>query len=272
MSPASDKRDELRLLINSRHPIIAVETSEESRIEGLLAEAAAELDVPFFVWTVTSGLVRRGTNQPMYETDDPSKALASINLMRGDAIFLLKDFARYLEDLKILRRMRELAASFREVRRSIILSAPVLKLPRELDDEAVPFHLALPDAALLLSVVRQTIVEVSARQTLKMELDPEGVRQVAQNLVGLTMDEARRTAGGRPFRIPTSPCDKFHTGGWPILRGLCEGWDDVQSGWVKLGPIPAILAARSDSNCSNAELRFPPRGIELITRSRATLN
>lgn len=193
MNATPDKRDELRLLINSRHPILVVETSEEARVEELVASVAAELDVPFFVWSVTTGLLRRGTDQPIYETDDPAKALATIGSIRGDGIFLLKDFVGYLDDPKILRRIRELAASFREMRRSIVLSAPVVKLPRELDDDVVPFHLKLPDATLLLQVVQRTIAEVGARQKLKSELDQAGLRQIAQNLVGLTLDEARRT-------------------------------------------------------------------------------
>jgi len=193
MTPAADKRDELRLLINSHHPIITFECSEESRIENLAADVAAELDVPFFGWSVTSGLVRRGTAQPIYETEDPEKALGNIAAMRGDAIFLLKDFARYLEQDRILRRTRELAASFREVRRSLLISAPVLKMPPELEDEAVPFRLELPDALLLLKVVQATIAELGAQATLKVELNQDGLQQLARNLAGLTMDEARRT-------------------------------------------------------------------------------
>jgi SpoVK/Ycf46/Vps4 family AAA+-type ATPase len=188
-----DKRDALRLLVNSRNPIIAVETSEEARIEELLAEVAAELDVPFFTWSVTQGLMRKGTEQAMYETEDPDKMLGNIANMRGDGIYLLKDFARYFENDRILRRTRELAASFRQVRRSIILSAPVLKLPPELDDDAVPFRLELPDSALLFQVVQSAIAEFAPQVRAKVELDQNGLRQLAANLSGITMDEARRT-------------------------------------------------------------------------------
>jgi SpoVK/Ycf46/Vps4 family AAA+-type ATPase len=192
--PTPDKRDELRLLINSRHPIIGIETSEEARVEELAAQVAAELDIPFFTWSVTAGMVRRGTDQAMYDTEDPDKALHNISLMRGDGIFLLRDFVRYLEQDKILRRMREMASRFREMRRSILLSAPVLKLPAELDDDAVEFHLELPDATQLLKVTQEMLGAAQASSSkFRMELDRDGVRQVAQNLAGLTMDEARRT-------------------------------------------------------------------------------
>lgn len=193
MPTAPDKRDELRLLVNSRHPIIAVETSEEARIEDLLSDVAAELDVPYFTWSITRGLQRKGTDQAMYETEDPDKMLGNIANMRGDGIFLLKDFARYLDQDRVLRRLRELAASFREVKRSIVLSAPVLKLPAELDDDAVPFRIELPDDVLLLKVVQATIAEFGMQARIKVELDQAGLKLVAQNLAGLTMEEARRT-------------------------------------------------------------------------------
>ncbi len=66
MPAQPDKKDELRLLVNSRHPIITVETSEEARVEELLAEVAAELGIPLFVWSVTTGLTRRGAPGPIY--------------------------------------------------------------------------------------------------------------------------------------------------------------------------------------------------------------
>jgi hypothetical protein len=81
--PASDKHDELRLLINSRHPLIAVETSEEGRVEELLVLVAAELDIPLFTWSVTTGLVRRGAQAPIYATEDPEQCLANIAQIRG---------------------------------------------------------------------------------------------------------------------------------------------------------------------------------------------
>jgi SpoVK/Ycf46/Vps4 family AAA+-type ATPase len=189
----ADKKDELRLLVNSRHPIIAVETSEEARVEALAAEVAAELDIPFYTWTITLGLVRKGTQQAMYETEQIDKLLGNLAAMRGDAIYLLKDFVRYLEDPKTLRWLRDLAASFRDVRRSIILSAPVMKLPQELEDETVEFRIELPDAALLLRAAQMALNELRAHSEIKSELDYAALHQLAQNLSGLTLDEARRT-------------------------------------------------------------------------------
>src|SRR5437660_12697606 len=105
---ARDKKDELRLLVNSRHPIIAIETAEEGRVEELLAEVAAELGVPLFVWSVTTGLARKGADAPIYHTDNPVQALASVALISCDDMFLHKVFVWYLEQVCILRRNGEL--------------------------------------------------------------------------------------------------------------------------------------------------------------------
>src|SRR5215470_16161480 len=116
------KRDDLRLLINSRHPILTIETSEEDRVERLLLEVATDLGVPLFTWSVTQGLARfRGA--PIYNSEPPEAALSNLAQVQGDGIFLLKDFARYCENDKVCRRLRELAEQFRAARRSIIITA-----------------------------------------------------------------------------------------------------------------------------------------------------
>ena len=98
------KEDQLRLLVNSRHPIIAIETPEEERAEQLLVQVATELAVPLYTWSVTAGLAK-ANGAPIYNTDSPEQALANIALIHGDAIFLLKDFARYCENDRVCRRV-----------------------------------------------------------------------------------------------------------------------------------------------------------------------
>ena len=69
---ANQKRDlknELKLLVQSRYPIIYIETWEEDRAAALVEAVAAELKVPFYVWTVTTGLIRGGTKNPLYQSD-----------------------------------------------------------------------------------------------------------------------------------------------------------------------------------------------------------
>jgi len=95
----ANKVDELRLLVNSRHPIISVETPEEQRIDALLAQVALELDVPLYTWSVTTGLARM-KGAPLYNTDTPESALTNIDVIHGDGVFILKDFHDHLAGLR----------------------------------------------------------------------------------------------------------------------------------------------------------------------------
>jgi ATP-dependent 26S proteasome regulatory subunit len=186
-----NKHDELRLLINSRHPILTVETGEEERLEALLMDVATELGVPLFEWSVTTGLAKVH-GAPLYNTDNPEQALSNIALIQGDGIFLLKDFARYCDNDKICRRLRELAEKFRTVRRSIVLTAASLQLPADLECDAMPFHLGLPVAEDLLAGVMRVLADLNRDQHIPIALDANAMRQLAKNLVGLPEEEALR--------------------------------------------------------------------------------
>ncbi|HMD06662.1 MAG TPA: AAA family ATPase [Candidatus Acidoferrum sp.] len=187
-----NKHDELRLLVNSRHPIITVETPEEERFEQMLLDVAMELGVPFYEWSVTAGLAKFH-GAAIYNTEQPEQALANIPLIQGDAIFLLKDFGRYCDNDRICRHLRDLAEKFRTVRRAIVISAASMQLPAELAAEAAPFQLGLPTAEELLPGVKRVVAEISREQNIPVSLDFAGIGQAARNLAGLSEEEAIRT-------------------------------------------------------------------------------
>jgi ATP-dependent 26S proteasome regulatory subunit len=191
IAPRQSKHDELRLLVNSHHPIITVETPEEERLEQMLLEVAAELAVPLYTWSVTAGLAK-AHGAPIYNTDNPEQAVANVALIQGDAIFLLKDFARYCENDRVCRRLRELAEKFRSERRSIVITAAALELPADLRGDSVPFQLGLPTADDLLPGVKTVLAEMNRTRQIPLALDLPGITQLAQTLVGLPQEEAMR--------------------------------------------------------------------------------
>ena len=185
------QREKLCVLINSRNAIITVETSEEQRFLGVLAAAAQELNVPLYVWSVTEGMGKAG-GAALYNSDQPEQALATISTIQGDAIFLLKDFARYCDNDRISRRLRDMADGLRTARRCIILVAASIQLPPEVTADSVPFQLGLPGAEELLPGVRFALAEITREHALQVTLDMAGIGQLAINLVGLPEEEALR--------------------------------------------------------------------------------
>ena len=195
--PAATERpnrahDDLRLLINSRNPIITVETTEEDRLKDLLLTVARELNVPLYVWSAISGLAKYN-GAPIYGTDQPELALANIAQIHGDAIFLLMDFVRYCDNDRISRRLRDLSGTFRVARRSLVITAALLKLSPELESESAPFQFGLPDANDLLPCVREVLANMNREEGIHVALDAASFAQLAHNLVGLPEEEAIRT-------------------------------------------------------------------------------
>ena len=185
------KRDELALLINSRNPIVTVESAEEQRFVELLEHVALDLGIPLFVWSVTTGLARAG-GAGLYNSDQPEQALTNISTVQGDGIFLLKDFGRYCDNDRISRRLRDLADGFRTARRSIVILAASIQLPPELAADAVDFQLGLPSVEELTGGVKATLAELNRTQGIATTLDGPSIAQLAKNLSGLAEEDALR--------------------------------------------------------------------------------
>ncbi len=185
---STKKQEELRLLINSRNPIISVESDEEERFTRLIESVAEDLESSLYVWSVTEGLAKFG-GAPLYNSDQPEQALANIATIQGNGIFLLKDFGRYCDNDRISRKLRDIADGFRTARRAIVLLAASIQLPKELDADAARFDLGLPSAEELLPGVKRVLAEVNHEQGVAVALDVMGMTQAAKNLVGLTEEE-----------------------------------------------------------------------------------
>ena len=107
-------------------------------------------------------------------------------------LFLLKDFHKYLDQDVIVRKLRDLTQEFRRARRAIIITAPVVNIPVELEKDTARFSLDLPGEAELDQLARMTVRELMDKQHVKNELPPGQMPALVRSLRGLTLDEARR--------------------------------------------------------------------------------
>ena len=60
----------------------------------------------------------------IYNTLDPVQALATMETMTLEAVFVLKDFHRHMESPVVVRRLRDAGQKFSANRRTLILTAP----------------------------------------------------------------------------------------------------------------------------------------------------
>jgi SpoVK/Ycf46/Vps4 family AAA+-type ATPase len=188
MAPLRD----LELTIQSRYPFVAVETSEEDRLEKALFDIAADLRVPFFMWTVTSGLRRAGLLNAMYDTQQPLRALNTVAAMTGEAMFLMKDLQRYFGEPPVVRKLLDLAPEFKHDRRVIVFSGVKIELPSELSALTALHALELPGPDELKRIVKQAIESCQRDGPVRVELAPADLDRLVERLRGFTAFEAER--------------------------------------------------------------------------------
>jgi SpoVK/Ycf46/Vps4 family AAA+-type ATPase len=128
----------------------------------------------------------------IYNSRDPVQALANMESMTIEAVFILKDFHRHMEDPVVVRRLRDVGQKFSANRRTVIITAPEISVPPELSKLVEYFDLPLPDRERLREIVHETFTRLSKTYTLKLQLDVAGVDAVSANLRGLTEEEAER--------------------------------------------------------------------------------
>ena len=128
----------------------------------------------------------------IYNTREPAQALANMESMTIEAVFILKDFHRHMDDPVVVRRLRDVGQKFSINRRTLIITAPEITMPPELATLVEFFDLPLPDRDRLHEIVHQTFKRLSKTYALKLQLDAVGVAAMSGNLRGLTEEEAER--------------------------------------------------------------------------------
>ena len=88
--------------------------------------------------------------------------------------------------------MRDVGQKFSANRRTLILTAPSINMPPELESLVEYLDLPLPDLQRLRQIIEETFKRLSKTHTLQLKLDATGVDAVATNLRGLTEEEAER--------------------------------------------------------------------------------
>ena len=211
--------DRLKVLIDSSTPIVVMETVEESRAVRMVRAACSSLSLAAFEWTIASGLARCGTStvaaveegafpaggyrsgtvndlaenaKALYDSREPAKMLANLEGITLEAAFILKDLHRHMDDPVVVRRLRDVGQKFATNRRTVILTAPKISIPPELASLVEFLELPLPDRQRLRQIIDETLVRISKTHTLQRRLDPVGVDAIADNLRGLTEEEAER--------------------------------------------------------------------------------
>jgi SpoVK/Ycf46/Vps4 family AAA+-type ATPase len=171
-------------------PVEAQKMTLQSRIDQ--AAALSQTGRNYTQGRTAAGSDGAAAGAAIYNTREPVQALANMEATTLEAVFILKDFHRHMDDPVVVRRLRDVGQKFATNRRTVIITAPEISVPAELTTLVEYFDLPLPDRDRLREIVHDTFARLSKTYTLKMLLDAPGVDAMSANLRGLTEEEAER--------------------------------------------------------------------------------
>ena len=184
---------EIETLIQSRHPIIAIETVEEERVRSLLLSVSAKTRMPLFEWSLTRGLTRTDDAvQVNRTTASPAALLGHLEGLRAEILVLLKDFSRHLDDATHARLFREVADQFAKKRSTAVLAGDTVQLPNEIEALTVRYRLQLPDHEELGVVVASVLESLGNKIPRGKDLSPQDRDELLRAMNGLTLNQARQ--------------------------------------------------------------------------------
>lgn len=274
------KLSELEILIRARYPLLYVITWEESRLLDQINRIASQLNKKVFEWSVTTGLVPMGTSIQSQKhrdtaTQDPLVALDTVIEHIEPALYLFKDFHPFLkgQNMSIIRRLREIAASMKNTYKTIIIVSPMFQLPPELEKDITVVDFELPAEKDFIALLGQVIEEVKDNPKLNVNIDKLQREQIVHALLGLTLAEAENVLAKTLVQhrgLGRDSVPVINTEKKQIIRksGLLEYYD-AQEGANSIGGLDELkvwLKKRSIAFTDEArEFGLPsPKGVLLL--------
>lgn len=179
---------EFELLLRARYSLIYIPTQEEERIEAVIADSGKRQgNRAIYTWDFVDGYQGNPTDAGFGQRN-PLQALELIEQLPASApaIFILRDFNRFLEDVAISRKLRNLARLLKSQPKNIVVLASEIAIPGDLSEVIHVIDFPLPNLDDIRAEVDRLLASTSHPLTGK-ELD-----DLARSCQGLTMERIRR--------------------------------------------------------------------------------
>ena len=221
--------DPIREAIDSRYPVIYIQSAEEERVVGWLEHLAVAHygRMPVHNWTCTRGF--DGEFATGKDCRDPVSAIQAIVDDSSPGFYVMKDLSPFLDRPQVARALRDayFALSAQRYRVLVILS-PELVIPPILEKNIRLIQLESAGIDEIEPVVKAVVAEYSDR-----DLPAEWLKDILFSLKGLTLNEARHLLHGV---LRTRKLTRER-----ILEGINEAKMAVTSGAAYLQYVPQLV-------------------------------
>jgi SpoVK/Ycf46/Vps4 family AAA+-type ATPase len=180
--------DELTLFLKARYPIIYINTIEEDRIEYVIRKTIkTNLNRSIYSWDFVDGYTNNPNNEG-FAKRNPLQALELVERLSSEtpALFLLKDFNRFLTDLSISRKLRNISRILKLQPKTIIIIGSELNIPTELQDLITVLQFQLPSESEINQELERLI------NSLNIKLKPQLFESLSRACQGLSLERIRR--------------------------------------------------------------------------------
>ncbi len=180
--------DEFELLLRARYPLIYIPTFEEERVEAAIATSAKNLgNRAVYTWDFVDGY-QGNPNDAGFGRRNPLQALELLERLppTAPAIAILRDYHRFLEDVAISRKLRNLARLLKSQPKNIVLLAPEVAIPSDLSQVLTVLEFPLPTPEEIRIEVERLLAATGK------PLEGRILDEIVRGCQGLSLERIRR--------------------------------------------------------------------------------
>lgn len=181
-------REEFKLLLRARYPLIYIPTQEEERVEATIREEATNQgNRPVYTWDFVDGY-QGNPNDQGFGKRNPLQALEFVEKIPSSvcAVIILRDYHRFLDDVAIARKLRNLSRLLKSQPKNIVLLSPRVLIPDDLTEVMTVVEFPLPTVPEIKTEVEKLL------QVTGNSLSGKLVDDLVRSCQGLSMERIRR--------------------------------------------------------------------------------
>jgi SpoVK/Ycf46/Vps4 family AAA+-type ATPase len=180
--------EEFELLLRARYPLIYIPTQEEERVEGAIAQSGKQQgNRAVYTWDFVDGY-HGNPNDEGFGKRNPLQALEFIEKLPpgAPAIFVLRDFHRFLEDVSVARKLRNLSRSLKSQPKNIVIVSPQIAIPEDLSEVLTVVEFPLPKGIEIQSEIERLL------NTTNQSMELRALDELVRSCQGLSIERIRR--------------------------------------------------------------------------------
>jgi len=180
--------DQLSLTLRARYPLIYIPSHEEERVEASIELVAKSLGRSVFIWDFVDGY-QGNSNDLGTGKRNPLQALEFVEKIATGAVFILRDFDRFLDDVAISRKLKNLSRRLKSESQNLIMISSTINIPDPLSEAITVLEFPLPQALEIQREIEQ-IAAISGGS-----IDARALDDLVRACQGLSLERIRRVLG-----------------------------------------------------------------------------